>query len=76
MRLRRTPVQQAMEEEKKITVSKSLAIKKHSIKLAIFIAALFYDLSTEKQVRIPTQGADFTLTRTPILPTSGQAVGA
>ena len=49
-------LQQAMEEEKKITVSKSLAIEKHSIKLATFIAALFYDLSTEKQVRIPTQG--------------------
>lgn len=49
-------LQQAMEEEKKITVSKSLAIEKHSIKLATFIAALFYDLSTEKQVRIPTLG--------------------
>lgn len=29
-----------MEEEKKITVSKSLAIEKHSIKLTTFIAAL------------------------------------
>nr|WP_237613817.1 AAA family ATPase [Pseudomonas syringae] len=49
-------LQQVMEAEKKITVSKSLAIEKHSIKLATFIAALYYDLSTEKQVRIPTQG--------------------
>jgi type II secretory pathway predicted ATPase ExeA len=49
-------LQQVMEEEKKITVSKSFAIEKHSIKLATFIAALYYDLSTEKQVRIPTQG--------------------
>lgn len=49
-------LQQALEEEKRVTVSKSLAIDKHSIKLATFIAALFYDLSTEKQVRIPTQG--------------------
>ncbi|WP_024420859.1 ExeA family protein, partial [Pseudomonas avellanae] len=48
-------LQQVMEAEKKITVSKSLAIEKHSIKLATFIAALYYDLSTEKQVRIPTQ---------------------
>ncbi|WP_258019378.1 AAA family ATPase [Pseudomonas chlororaphis] len=47
-------LQQVMEAEKKITVSKSLAIEKHSIKLATFIAALYYDLSTEKQVRIPT----------------------
>jgi len=40
-------LQQAMDEEKKITVSKSLAIEKHSIKLATFIAALFYDLSAD-----------------------------
>lgn len=37
-------------------MSKSLAIEKHRIKLATFVAALFYDLSTEKQIRIPTQG--------------------
>ena len=49
-------LQQVLEDEKKVTVSKSLAIEKHSIKLATFIAALYYDLSTEKQVRIPTQG--------------------
>lgn len=49
-------LQRLLEEEKKITVSKSLAIDKHRIKLATFIAALFYDLSAEKQVRIPSQG--------------------
>ncbi|MGF6852785.1 SRSO17 transposase [Paraburkholderia sp. CI3] len=54
MMLRR--LQQALEDEKRVTVSKSLAIEKHRIKLATFIVALFYDLSTEKQVRIPTQG--------------------
>lgn len=54
MMLRR--LQQALEDEKRVTVSKSLAIEKHRIKLATFIAALFYDQSTEKQVRIPTQG--------------------
>lgn len=54
MMLRR--IEQVLEEEKRVTVSKSLAIEKHRIKLATFIAALFYDLSTERQVRIPTQG--------------------
>lgn len=48
-------LQQALENEKRIIVSKSLAIEKHNIKLATFIAALFYDLSAEKQVKIPTQ---------------------
>ena len=49
-------LQRLLEEEKKITVSRSLAVDKHRIKLATFIAALFYDLSTEKNVRIPSQG--------------------
>ncbi|MDD7787803.1 ExeA family protein [Ralstonia pseudosolanacearum] len=49
-------LQEALEGEKRVTVSKSLAIEKHRIKLATLVAALFYDLSTEKQVRIPTQG--------------------
>jgi type II secretory pathway predicted ATPase ExeA len=49
-------LQRLLEEEKKVTVSKSLAVDKHRIKLATFIAALFYDLSTEKNVRIPSQG--------------------
>lgn len=47
-------LQQILEEEKKVTVSRSLAIDKHSVKLATLLAALFYDLSTEKNVRIPT----------------------
>lgn len=54
MMLRR--LEQILEEEKHVTVSKSLAIEKQRIKLATFIAALFYDLSREKQVRIPAQG--------------------
>jgi type II secretory pathway predicted ATPase ExeA len=49
-------LQQALEEEKKVTVSKSLAIEKQSIKLATLISALFYDISTDKQVQIPKQG--------------------
>jgi type II secretory pathway predicted ATPase ExeA len=49
-------LQQQLKEENKVIVSKSLAVEKHSIKLGTLIAALFYDLSTGKQVRIPTQG--------------------
>lgn len=49
-------LQQQLKEENKVIVSKSLAVEKHSIKLGTLIAALFYDLSTEKQIRIPTQG--------------------
>lgn len=67
-------LQQAMEEEKKITVSKSLAIEKHSIKLATFIAALFYDLSTEKQVRIPTQGEKRERETLTCIPTGGSVL--
>ena len=47
-------LQQILEDEKKVTVSRSLAIDKNSVKLATLLAALFYDLSTEKNVRIPT----------------------
>ena len=49
-------LQQLLENEKKVTVSKSLAIEKQSIKLATLIAALFYDLSPDKQMQIPKQG--------------------
>jgi type II secretory pathway predicted ATPase ExeA len=44
-----------LREENKVTVSKSLAVEKHSIKLGTLIAALFYDLSTEKHIRVPSQ---------------------
>jgi type II secretory pathway predicted ATPase ExeA len=49
-------LQQQLKEENRVLVSKSLAVEKHSIKLGTLITALFYDLSTEKPVRIPTQG--------------------
>src|SRR5262252_7940432 len=49
-------LQQQLKEENRVLVSKSLAVEKHSIKLGTLIAALFYDLSTEKPLRIPTQG--------------------
>lgn len=48
-------LQQTLESEKRIIVSQSLAIERHNIKLATLIAALFYDLSSEKQIKIPTQ---------------------
>lgn len=47
-------LQQMLEEEKKITVSRSLAIDKHKVNLATLRVALFYDLSTAKNVRVPT----------------------
>lgn len=49
-------LQQQLKEENKITVSKSLSVEKHSIKLTTLIAALYYDLATDKQVQIPKQG--------------------
>ena len=47
-------LQQKLEDEKKVIVSRSLAIDKHKVKLATLLTALFYDLSTGKNVRIPT----------------------
>lgn len=50
-------LQQLLREENRITVSKSLAVEKHHIKLGTLITALFYDLTPDKQaVKIPTQG--------------------
>ena len=49
-------LQQLLREENRVTVSKSLAVEKHSIKLGTLITALFYDLSPDKTVRIPSQG--------------------
>lgn len=42
--------------DENITVSKSLSVDKQSVKLATLIAALFYDLGIDRQMRIPTQG--------------------
>jgi type II secretory pathway predicted ATPase ExeA len=49
-------LQQQLREENQIIVSQSLAVEKQSIKLGTLITALFYDLSADKQVRIPAQG--------------------
>lgn len=45
-----------MKDENRITVSKSLSVEKHSIKLTTLIAALYYDLAPDKQVQKPKQG--------------------
>jgi len=49
-------LQQQLKEENRILVSKSLAVEKHNVKLGTLITALFLDLSTEKQLHIPTHG--------------------
>jgi type II secretory pathway predicted ATPase ExeA len=49
-------LQQQLREENRILVSQSLAVEKQNIRLSTLITALFYDLSPDKQVRIPTQG--------------------
>lgn len=49
-------LQQILREENRVLVAKSLAVEKHHIQLGTLIAALFYDLSADKQVSIPTQG--------------------
>ena len=47
---------QQLRDENRVLVSKSLAVAKHRITLGTLITALFYDLSTEQPLRIPTQG--------------------
>ena len=46
------------EEENRITVSRSLTAEKHSVKLSTLVAALFYDLSPRKKVRVPSRTED------------------
>jgi type II secretory pathway predicted ATPase ExeA len=45
-----------LEQEGKILVSKSLSVDKDRATLPTLIAALFYDLSTDKEVKIPALG--------------------
>ena len=46
---------QQLKDDNRVLVAKSLAVEKHRITLGTLIPALFYDLSTEKPLRIPTQ---------------------
>jgi type II secretory pathway predicted ATPase ExeA len=46
---------EALKDEREILVSQSLAVDKHRINLGTLMLALFYDLVTEKDFKIPTQ---------------------
>jgi type II secretory pathway predicted ATPase ExeA len=48
-------LQEVLANEQDIVVSKSLAVDKDRVNLGTLILALFYDLSTEKEVKVPTQ---------------------
>lgn len=48
-------LQEQLEAEKEILVSKSLAVDKARVNLGILILALFYDLATEKEFKVPSQ---------------------
>jgi type II secretory pathway predicted ATPase ExeA len=48
-------LQEILVAEKRVTVSKSLAVDKDRASLTTLITALFYDLSPEKEPRIPAQ---------------------
>ena len=49
-------LQESLQQESRILVSKSLAVDKARTTLPTLIAALFYDLSPDKDVKIPGQG--------------------
>ena len=48
-------IQDALAQDKEILVSKSLSVEKSQLSLPVLINALFYDLATEKDFKIPTQ---------------------
>lgn len=48
-------IQDTLIEEKEILVAKSLAIEKSKINLSTLMMALFFDLATDKDGRMPTQ---------------------
>ena len=48
-------VQDELMREKEVLVARSLAVDKDRVELRTLIMALFYDLATEKDVKIPTQ---------------------
>ncbi len=48
-------LQQQLKDDNRVLVSTSLAVEKPRITLGTFITTLFYDLSTEQPIRIPTQ---------------------
>jgi type II secretory pathway predicted ATPase ExeA len=48
-------IRENLASEKEIIVAKSLSVEKARVTLSTLIMALFYDLSTEKDLKIPTQ---------------------
>ena len=48
-------IQEALARDKEILVAKSLSVERSQISLPVLINALFYDLATEKDFKIPTQ---------------------
>ncbi len=48
-------IQEVLVQEKEILVSKSLSVDKGRVNLGTLIMALFYDLATEKDFKIPVQ---------------------
>lgn len=48
-------IQDELRQENKIRISKSLSVDKNRVTVPMLIQALFYDLSTEKVIKIPTQ---------------------
>jgi type II secretory pathway predicted ATPase ExeA len=48
-------IQETLAQDKEILVSKSLSVEKSQLSLPVLINALFYDLATEKDFKIPTQ---------------------
>jgi type II secretory pathway predicted ATPase ExeA len=48
-------IQEELAREREILVARSLAVDKDRVNLGTLIMALFYDLATEKDVKIPTQ---------------------
>lgn len=48
-------IHEKLNVEKDVVISKSLSLEKDRVTLTMLIMALFYDLSTEKEVKIPAQ---------------------
>ena len=48
-------IRETLASEKEIIVAKSVSLEKSRVTLNTLIVALFYDLSTEKELKIPTQ---------------------
>jgi type II secretory pathway predicted ATPase ExeA len=48
-------IQDTLAQDREILVAKSLSVEKSQLSLPVLISALFYDLATEKDFKIPTQ---------------------